>query len=64
MHPRANAEASMQDDIERLREELAALRAEVAALRVELAELRTYIGEVPAMECGITSYEEWRKERG
>ena len=43
--------------------ELSALREEVERLRHELAELREYIGEVPCMECGITSFEEWRKDR-
>lgn len=53
----------MQEESEQLRAELAALRAEVAALRAEVAELRDYIGEVPAMECGITDFAEWRRER-
>lgn len=53
----------MDDDTARLREELDALRAEVDTLRAEVAELRAYIGEVPCMECGITEFEEWRKER-
>lgn len=42
---------------------VAALREEVAKLRAEVAELRSYIGEVPTMECGITSFEEWQKDR-
>ncbi|MBS0382482.1 MAG: hypothetical protein JSR56_08615 [Proteobacteria bacterium] len=53
----------MSEDDKPLAEELAALRAEVAALRAELAELREYIGDVPSMECGITSFAEWQKER-
>lgn len=53
----------MPDDIESLRAELAQLRDEVTQLRTELAELREYIGEVPCMECGITSFEEWHKDR-
>lgn len=51
------------DESEVVRAELAALRAEVAALRAEVADLRDYIGEVPAMECGITDFAEWRRER-
>ncbi|MGH8151862.1 MAG: hypothetical protein ACREPF_03875 [Rhodanobacteraceae bacterium] len=54
----------MDDDITTLRSEVAALRAELAALRTEMAELRDYIGEVPCMECGITSIADWRAERG
>ena len=46
-----------------MRAELSALREEMERLRHELAELREYIGEVPCMECGITSFEEWQKER-
>lgn len=53
----------MPDDIGSLREEVADLHAQVAALRAELDELRAYIGEVPSMECGITSFEEWHQER-
>lgn len=53
----------MDEDTAVLREEIAALRTELAAVRAELAELRDYIGEVPCMECGITSFEEWRRER-
>ncbi len=54
----------MAEETEQLRSELAALRAEVEALRKELAELRDYIGEVPAMECGITEFEAWKADRG
>lgn len=54
----------METDLELVRGELATLREEVARLRQELAELRKYIGEVPAMECGITTFEEWRNEQG
>lgn len=53
----------MADEEQELRQEVAALRAEVEALRKELAEMRNYIGEVPAMECGITSFEEWQRDR-
>ncbi|HEX5487625.1 MAG TPA: hypothetical protein VFX04_00585 [Rhodanobacteraceae bacterium] len=53
----------MDDDIEALRGEMAAMRTELAALRAELTELRAYIGEVPSMECGITTFEEWQRER-
>jgi len=42
--------------------ELSALREEVERLRRELAQLREYIGEVPCVECGITSFEEWQKD--
>ncbi|HEX7326848.1 MAG TPA: hypothetical protein VF292_16080 [Rhodanobacteraceae bacterium] len=50
--------------LEQLTAELAALRDEVAKLRAEVAELRNYIGEVPAMECGITDFDAWREGRG
>ncbi len=50
-------------DLASLEEAIAALRAELARLRMEVAELRDYIGEVPAMECGITSFEEWQQDR-
>lgn len=53
----------MPEDDKRLGEELAVLRAEIAALRAELAELREYIGDVPCTECGITSFEEWQRDR-
>lgn len=53
----------VDDDIDGLRGEMGALRAELAALRAELRELRAYIGEVPSMECGITTFEEWQRER-
>lgn len=54
----------METDLEQMRHEFATLRDEVAGLREELAELRKYIGEVPAMECGITTFEDWRREQG
>lgn len=50
----------MQEQTNPDRDELADLRDQIAALRRELAELREYIGEVPSMECGITTFEEWR----
>lgn len=50
-------------DLAEIETALAALRNEVAALRAEVAELRDYIGEVPAMECGITTFEEWHQGR-
>jgi prefoldin subunit 5 len=50
------------EQLDAMRTELAALREEVERLRRELAELREYIGEVPCMECGITSFEEWQKD--
>jgi hypothetical protein len=53
----------VDDDIEALRGEMAAMRTELAALRAELTELCAYIGEVPSMECGITTFEEWQRER-
>lgn len=53
----------MPDEIGSLREEVAQLRARVEAMHAELVELRAYIGEVPSMECGITTFEEWRAER-
>ena len=53
----------MVEDSKQPGEELGALRAEIAALRAELAELREYIGNVPSMECGITSFEQWQKDR-
>ncbi len=53
----------MDEGDNELRGELAALRVELEALRAELAELREYIGEVPSMECGITTFEEWKRER-
>jgi prefoldin subunit 5 len=49
--------------LDAMRAELSTLREEVERLRHELAELREYIGEVPCMECGITSFEEWQKDR-
>lgn len=52
----------MQDEIEQLRTDLAALRTELEKLREELADLRRYIGEVPTMECGITSFEDWKRD--
>ncbi|MGH8216227.1 MAG: hypothetical protein ACREPZ_11120 [Rhodanobacteraceae bacterium] len=54
----------MPDDIEALRAEVAELRAQLEAMRAELRELRAYIGEVPSMECGITTFEDWQQERG
>lgn len=54
----------MPEETDELRAEVAALRADVEALRKELAELRDYIGEVPAMECGITEFEAWKADRG
>ena len=48
-------------DLANLEEAIATLRTEVARLRTEVAELRDYIGEVPAMECGITNFEEWQQ---
>lgn len=54
----------MPDDIEALRTEIADLRKQVEALSAELAELRAYIGDVPSMECGITSFEEWQEDQG
>jgi len=51
------------EQLDVLRMELSALREEVERLRRELAELREYIGEVPCMECGITSFEAWQKDR-
>lgn len=53
----------MDFDPDRLRAEVDALRNEVAALRDGLAELRAYIGEVPCMECGITGFAEWKRDR-
>ncbi|HKZ09484.1 MAG TPA: hypothetical protein VJL61_02115 [Rhodanobacteraceae bacterium] len=53
----------MPEQPDAFRAELSALRDEVERLRRELAELREYIGEVPCMECGITSFEEWQKDR-
>lgn len=53
----------MPDDIESLRKDVADLHMQIAALRAELDELRAYIGEVPSMECGITTFEEWHQER-
>ncbi|HEX7370802.1 MAG TPA: hypothetical protein VF284_11040 [Rhodanobacteraceae bacterium] len=50
-------------DLAEIQTSLATLRAEVADLRTQVAELRDYIGEVPAMECGITSFEEWQRDR-
>lgn len=52
----------MDTESEQLRADVATLRAEVDKLHRELAELREYIGEVPAMECGITSFEEWQQQ--
>jgi prefoldin subunit 5 len=49
--------------LDAMRAEISALREEVERLKHELAELREYIGEVPCMECGITSFEEWQKDR-
>ncbi len=53
----------MTEGIDVLRGEVDALREEVAKLRAELVELRDYIGEVPMLECGITSFEEWQQSR-
>lgn len=53
----------MPDDIGSLRKEVADLRSQIGVLRAELVELRAYIGEVPSMECGITTFEEWQRER-
>lgn len=53
----------MHAETEPLRADVEALRAEVERLRQELAELREYIGEAPAMECGITTFDEWRLQR-
>lgn len=64
MYRLERAEANPVDEATAaLQGEIAALRADVAALRAELSELRDYIGEVPCMECGITSFEEWRADR-
>lgn len=53
----------MQNEIEELRAAIEALREEVAALRKAMQEMRDYIGEVPAMECGITPFEDWQRDR-
>ncbi|MCK9539487.1 hypothetical protein [Dokdonella sp.] len=53
----------MTDPLANLATDVAGLHDELARLRAELAELRDYIGEVPMMECGITSFEEWKRER-
>ncbi len=56
-------EPSMETELDEMRAELATLRLDMARLRQEIAALRQYIGEVPAMECGITTFEEWWNER-
>lgn len=51
------------DDKTSLAAAVAALREEVSQLGAELDELRRYIGEIPALECGITRFEDWKREQ-